>query len=65
MIDLLPTFLDIYGGAPVPHILDGLSLRPILFGEIAAASAMVCEYDYSFRGARRSLMPGCVASHDL
>ncbi len=28
MIDLLPTFLDVYGGAPVPHILDGLSLRP-------------------------------------
>ena len=57
MIDLLPTFLDIYGGAPVPHILDGLSLRPILFGETQRQERphVVCEYDYSFQDARRSL----------
>ena len=57
MIDLLPTFLDIYGGAEVPHILDGQSLRPLLFGEADRPDRpyVVCEYDYSFQDARRTL----------
>ena len=57
MIDLLPTFLDVYGGTPVPHILDGLSLRPILFGETDRPDRpyAICEYDYSFQDARRTL----------
>jgi len=57
MIDLLPTFLDIYGGAEVPHILDGQSLRPLLFGEGDRPDRpyVVCEYDYSFQDARRTL----------
>jgi arylsulfatase A-like enzyme len=33
MIDLLPTFLDVYGTPQVPHALDGQSLRPTLFGD--------------------------------
>jgi arylsulfatase A-like enzyme len=56
-IDLLPTFLDAYGGAPVPHVLDGRSLRPLLFGERPAdwRDAVICEYDYAFQDARIEL----------
>ncbi len=56
-IDLAPTFLDVYGGAPVPHMLDGHSLRPVLFGEQTAPlrDAVVCEYDFSFQDARIAL----------
>ena len=49
-VDLLPTFLDVYGGAQVPHQLDGFSLRPLLFGERPAvwreASAEVSAKDF-------------------
>jgi arylsulfatase A-like enzyme len=56
MIDLLPTFLDVYGTPQVPHILDGQSLRPALFGEdYARRTHVVCEYDYSFQDARIAL----------
>ena len=56
-VDLLPTFLDAYGGAPVPHVVDGRSLRPLLFGEKPAdwRAAVVCEYDFSFQDARIAL----------
>jgi arylsulfatase A-like enzyme len=56
MIDLAPTFLDVYGGAPVPHVMDGQSLRPALFGQDAPKRAhVICEYDYSFQDARLTL----------
>lgn len=56
MIDLLPTFLDVYNTAQVPHILDGQSLRPALFGQDhAKRDNVICEYDYSFQDARISL----------
>ncbi|MFD2740624.1 sulfatase-like hydrolase/transferase [Sulfitobacter aestuarii] len=56
MIDLAPTFLDVYGGAPVPHVMDGISLRPGLFGEATAKrDHVICEYDYSFQDARVTL----------
>jgi len=32
MIDLAPTFLDYFGGKPRPHVLEGLSLTPLLRG---------------------------------
>ena len=56
-VDLLPTFLDVYGGAQVPHQLDGFSLRPLLFGERPAVwrEAVICEYDFAFQDARIAL----------
>ena len=59
-VDLLPTFLDAYGGAAVPHVLDGRSLRPLLFGERPAdwRRAVVCEYDFSFQDSRIALGKG-------
>ena len=49
-IDLMPTFLDVYGGVELPHIIDGRSLRPLLFGQKPAdwRSYAISEYDYSF-----------------
>lgn len=57
MIDLAPTFLDIYGGPPVPHVMDGMSLRPALFGRAdrPLRRHVICEYDYSFQDARITL----------
>ena len=56
-VDLAPTFLDVYGGAPVPHVIDGRSLRPLLFGAQPAdwRREVVCEYDFSFQDARIEL----------
>ena len=53
-IDLLPTFLDAFGGNAIPHILEGRSLEPLLHGiECDWRSFCVSEYDYSTRDARR------------
>ena len=48
-IDLAPTFLDIAGGEPAGHILEGESLLPILHGERddTLRDYVICEYDYS------------------
>ncbi|MCZ2104669.1 MAG: sulfatase-like hydrolase/transferase [Burkholderiales bacterium] len=56
-VDLVPTFLDVYGGRPVPHILDGRSLRPLLFGASPAdwRDHVVSEYDFSFQDSRIAL----------
>lgn len=56
-IDLAPTFLDVYGGNPVPHVMDGRSLRPWLFGLTPAdwRTVAVCECDYAFQDARIEL----------
>jgi arylsulfatase A-like enzyme len=56
-IDLAPTFLDVHGGAPVPHIMDGRSIRPLLFGERPAdwRDHVVCEYDFAFQDSRIAL----------
>ena len=56
-VDLAPTFLDVCGGAPVPHVMDGRSLRPWLFGETPTEwrEIAVCECDYSFQDARIEL----------
>ncbi|KAE9632737.1 sulfatase-like hydrolase/transferase [Parasedimentitalea maritima] len=47
-IDLAPTFLEVAGGAPVPHILEGRSLQPWLHGENPEwRDYAVAEFDYS------------------
>jgi len=55
-IDLVPTFVDWFGGAPSPHILEGRSLLPLL-RETASdwRKVVFSEYDYSMRRARRIL----------
>ena len=55
-IDLLPTFIDAFGGNAIPHILEGRSLKPLLHGiECEWRSFCVSEYDYSTRDARRAV----------
>ncbi|MDU8927207.1 sulfatase-like hydrolase/transferase [Alisedimentitalea sp. MJ-SS2] len=48
-IDLVPTFLEVAGGEPAGHILEGESLMPILHGERSATERdyVICEYDFS------------------
>ncbi|MEM9851318.1 MAG: sulfatase-like hydrolase/transferase, partial [Pseudomonadota bacterium] len=46
-IDLLPTFVEHFGGTPAAHILDGVSLYPLLRGAATAVNAhAISEYDY-------------------
>ena len=56
-IDLAPTFLEACGGVPVPHIMDGRSLRPLLFGQTPPdwRDHVICEYDYAFQDSRIAL----------
>ncbi len=55
-IDLAPTFLDLFGGPPKPHILEGRSLQPLLFGEATSwRDHCISEYDYATRDARRAV----------
>ncbi len=55
-IDLAPTFLELFGGKSRPHILEGLSLQPLLHGEKPIwRDFCVSEYDYSTRDARRAV----------
>ncbi len=63
-IDLAPTFLDFFGGAPKPHILEGRSLLPLLRGIRPAdwRSHVFSEYDYALDPARIALgtpVPDC------
>ena len=48
-IDLLPTFREVAGGEPAPHVLEGHSLMPILHGEATETPRdfVICENDYS------------------
>ncbi len=57
-IDLAPTFLDAFGGAPLPHILEGRSLIPLLHDRATPKvwrQYAISEYDYSTRYARIAL----------
>lgn len=56
-IDLAPTFLEVHGGEPLPHIMDGYSLRPIIFGQKPAQwrEIAISECDYSFQSSRIEL----------
>jgi len=52
-IDLLPTFLDIAGGEPQPHRLEGRSLLPLLHGEVVSSwrDYVISECDFTGREA--------------
>jgi arylsulfatase A-like enzyme len=52
-IDLLPTFLEVAGGEPQPHRLEGRSLLPLLYDQPARnwREYVVSESDYSGRDA--------------
>lgn len=56
-IDLLPTFLEHYGGAAVPHVLDGHSLMGALVGtrKTDPRRYVISEYDYAFLEPRVAL----------
>ncbi|MBU2983143.1 sulfatase-like hydrolase/transferase [Lentibacter algarum] len=55
-IDVVPTILDYFGGAEVPHIIEGISLRPVLHGtQDKVRDFAVSEYDYSMRDVRKRL----------
>ena len=56
-VDLAPTFLDVYEGQALPHVIDGRSLRPFLFGQTPSSwrDIAVCECDYAFQDARIQL----------
>lgn len=57
-IDLVPTFVDFFGGGIPDHILEGHSLMPVLRSEPAPARPfVVSEYDYSARPHLRHLSP--------
>lgn len=57
MIDLAPTFLDYFGGAAKPHVLEGRSLLPLLYGQTVGAwrEHAFSEFDYAFEMARLKL----------
>jgi len=63
-VDIAPTFLDVYGGNPLPHIMDGRSLRPWLFGQTPQdwREIAVCECDYAFQDARIELQQKAIDS---
>ncbi len=48
-IDLAPTFVEVAGGKPAYHILEGESLLPILHGTATDTRRdyVICEYDFS------------------
>jgi arylsulfatase A-like enzyme len=55
-IDLLPTFLDVVEQPPLPHLLEGRSLLPLLHGEtVAWRDTAFSEHDFGFMEARREL----------
>src|SRR5580704_15090795 len=53
-IDLAPTFLEYFGGAAKPHVLEGFSLLPLLRGEAPTnwRRCVFSEYDYSMLETR-------------
>ncbi|WP_020680031.1 alkaline phosphatase family protein [Marinobacterium rhizophilum] len=56
-IDLVPTFLEVAGGQPAPHILEGRSLMPLVTGETIShwREYAFSEADYAWRHARKHL----------
>ncbi|NNL18907.1 MAG: alkaline phosphatase family protein [Boseongicola sp.] len=55
-IDLVPTFLEFFGGEAKPHIIEGRSLQAHLHGEAEIwRNFAFSEYDYSTREARLAL----------
>jgi arylsulfatase A-like enzyme len=56
-IDLVPTFLEYFGGEAKPHVLEGRSLLPFLHGEtpVKWRQYLFSEYDYAMLEARVTL----------
>ena len=56
-IDLVPTFIEYFGGKPPDHILEGRSLMPLIKGEAPAdwRKAVFSEYDYCMQDVRLKL----------
>ncbi|MEO0829628.1 MAG: alkaline phosphatase family protein [Pseudomonadota bacterium] len=55
-IDLVPTFVDFFGGAQKPHVYEGRSLQPLIHGKDAPwRTHCISEYDYATRDARREV----------
>ncbi len=56
-IDLVPSFIDYCGGTPLPHVVEGRSLLPLLRGAVPTDWRRVAfsEYDYSMLEARLTL----------
>lgn len=47
-IDFTPTFVEVAGGLPAAHILEGHSLLPLLHGsKEPLRDFVICEYDYA------------------
>jgi arylsulfatase A-like enzyme len=53
-IDLVPSFVEYCGGTPLPNVIEGRSLLPLLHGKAPADWRRVAfsEYDYSMLEAR-------------
>ncbi|WP_323035912.1 alkaline phosphatase family protein [Pararhodobacter sp.] len=57
-IDLVPTFVEYFGGTVPDHILEGRSLLPAVRGDATSPRAyVISEYDYSTRPFLRHLSP--------
>ena len=58
-IDLAPTFIDYFGGTQKPHVMEGLSLQPLLHNKADSSNRFrdycVSEYDYATRDSRRAV----------
>jgi len=56
-IDLVPTFIEAFGGTHQPHKQEGLSLQPLLHGSTPDTwrDFVISEYDYSMAAARQAL----------
>lgn len=66
-IDLIPTFIEALGGAPMGHRLEGRSLLGAVRGSEAASwrQTVFSECDYAFRGARATLGVGPAAARAM
>jgi arylsulfatase A-like enzyme len=63
-IDLVPSFVEYCGGTPLPHVIEGRSLLPLLHGAAPKDWRRITfsEYDYSMLDARLTLnqpIPDC------
>ena len=55
-VDLLPTFIEHYGGDPPAEFIDGTSLKPLLRGDASGRrDYVVSEYDYAMQQFRPGL----------
>lgn len=59
-IDLVPTFIESFGGSAVPHKIEGKSLMPLLHGQSKGKlrNFAFSEYDYSMTSVRKELGTG-------